>query len=210
MPPDEPSSPGKDLDGVGPLLLRILARLALGALGVTAVLGTAELIARSVWEEPYAAALPPDPDLPTLLDRQLDHKNLSGIHRGVYFRTNSRRIRGPEYSPEPPPGVIRILIVGDSVTMGWGVNEADTYSARLEALLNAESTAGSYEVLNGGLAGLNIGQVMRRLGPRVRNYHPDLIVYGFTSNDIEGPAYRKLGPDDAHTRGAWRRLLSYR
>jgi lysophospholipase L1-like esterase len=56
-------------------------------------------------------------------------------------------------------------------------------------------------VVNAGLAGAAIGGVLDRLEVAIAAYHPDLYVYGFTPNDIEGPEYRLLEPDAA--RRAW-------
>jgi hypothetical protein len=112
------------------------------------------------------------------------------------YRTNSESIRGPEISAEAAPGVVRIAITGDSVTAGWGVEEVDTYANRLEAALEevpveGASRATGYEVLNFGLAGLNAQAAIDRLEQKSRIYHPQITVYGFTVNDIEGPSYRR-------------------
>ncbi len=70
------------------------------------------------------------------------------------IRANSLGIRGPEIEIPRPPGVYRILMLGDSFTMGKGVAEDETFSARLEARLNrrvAELPHERYEVINAGV-----------------------------------------------------------
>ena len=61
-------------------------------------------------------------DLPVLKGMfELGRKNVRGTHKGVFFRTNSQQLRGPEYSQEADHDVFRIAVAGDSVTMGEGV-----------------------------------------------------------------------------------------
>lgn len=153
-------------------------------------------------------------DLPVLHDIfEIAAPNASGLWMGVPHRTNSRGIRGPDYSERPAQDVFRILIAGDSVTMGSGVREGSTYPVVLERLLNesdeahpARRVGRRFEVLNLGLAGVNAGFSTVRLERLGDVYHPDLTIYGFTLNDIEGPSYRKLPPV---SQKPWRRALRF-
>jgi lysophospholipase L1-like esterase len=120
---------------------------------------------------------------------ELGRKNVRGIHKGLPFRTNRAGFRGGEYTKEPAAGVFRIVVGGDSVTMGSGVLEEEAYPARLEQRLNREAGGKRYEVLNLGLSGLNTRWVVNRIETIGLAHHPHLIVYGYTLNDIEGPAY---------------------
>ncbi len=184
-----------------------LVRIALAMASVLFALLGAEGVARLLWQPPepaapvaQPAAAPPqqavDPELPVLhglLD--LARMDVEGIHKGVYFRSNSRRLRGPEYAREAAPGVLRIAITGDSVTMGSGVEESDAYSQVLERRLNEparlESNGRRVEVINVGLDGVNALDAMVRLADVVDHYQPRVLVYGFTINDIEGRHYAK-------------------
>lgn len=70
----------------------------------------------------------------------------------VRLQTNSRGLREPEsvgYARKA--GVERILLLGDSFTLGYTVPAPDTISALLERRLVAEGRA--VEVLNGGTEG---------------------------------------------------------
>jgi lysophospholipase L1-like esterase len=162
----------------------------------------------------------PDADtLPVIEDLfQLVQKNVRGIHEGVYYRTNSRGLRGPEYSRVPAKGTFRILIAGDSVTMGSGVLEQDAYSAVLERLLNAEGGPARsdgvrrYEVLNLGVSGINATWAITRLTRLGDTFHADLVVYGFTINDIQGPHYeQRVEPERAESMAVvWKRVQRVR
>jgi lysophospholipase L1-like esterase len=159
--------------------------------------------------------------LPVLTGMEIAESRVQGIHQGVYYRTNSHGIRGPEYRPRPPPGTFRILIAGDSVTVGWAVEEEQSYPKVLERLLadaSADHPAGDpgrpaprFEVINVGLAGVNAGFSNDRIRKFSEFYHPDLTIYGFTLNDIEGPDYRKLPRESrkALSQATWRRALRF-
>jgi lysophospholipase L1-like esterase len=93
-----------------------------------------------------------------------------------------------------PSDVFRIAVIGDSLTMGSGVSVEDTYASRVEAALNEPRADRRYEVLNIGLAALNLSLSVDRLEKIGLQYDPDLVVYGFTPNDLEGPGYRVITP----------------
>jgi lysophospholipase L1-like esterase len=163
-----------------------------GALGL-------ELLARLSWEDgwrdPSQHGGPEGEELPVYDGiLELARANNRGIHRNVYHRTNSHGIRGPERPANPAPGTFRIAVTGDSTTMGSGVLEEDRYTNQLDRRLGSD-----YEVLNLGLSGLNIDGVVARLDQLSRHYRSHLFVYGFSLNDIEGPAYRSrsAGPPPA-------------
>ncbi|MCZ7584890.1 MAG: hypothetical protein M5R36_17015 [Deltaproteobacteria bacterium] len=63
---------------------------------------------------------------------------------------NSFGFRGPERSAEKPAGVFRILVEGGSNVYGQGLNDEDTWPARLEERLNEGPGAGRFEVWNQG------------------------------------------------------------
>lgn len=117
---------------------------------------------------------------------------MRGRFRGALYRTNRSGFRGPDYSFRPRPDVLRIAITGDSYTMGSGVEEHEAYPAQLEAMLDARDDGHDYEVLNLGLAGINTEVAVNRIRRIGLRYHPHLLVYGFTVNDIEGPHYEQL------------------
>jgi hypothetical protein len=171
---------------------KILSTFLLALASVALVLGAAEITARVVTRErrmPPPKPLPPDleglPRLHTVME--LGAKNVRGVHGSAFFRTNSAGFRGREYSLEAPPNTFRIVLIGDSLAMGWMTDEDKTYAMRVEKMLNEASSGTRFEVLNLGLGGLNIRLVVNRLYRIGLPYNPDLIVYGYTVNDIENP-----------------------
>jgi hypothetical protein len=99
------------------------------------------------------------------LKRPVANPNLSFAHApnrsaflmGVPVSINSHGLRDREYSEAKPPGVTRILMLGDSTTFGWGVREEDTVAKILERELNKLDSSHPFEVLNSGVG--NYGSV---------------------------------------------------
>ena len=108
--------------------------------------------------------------------------------QGIPVDINSHGLRGPETTYEKPPATFRILNLGDSVVMGWGVREEDTYGQQLEQLLNEEGSGDlRYEVINAGVPGWNLDNALAYLQAEGLKYEPDLILLDLTiANDING------------------------
>jgi lysophospholipase L1-like esterase len=108
--------------------------------------------------------------------------------QGIPVEINSHGLRSPETTYEKPPGTFRILNLGDSVTMGWGTREEDTYGQQLEELLNGQiGDHGHYEVINAGVPGWNLENELAYLQAEGLKYEPDLILLDITlANDIKG------------------------
>jgi lysophospholipase L1-like esterase len=108
--------------------------------------------------------------------------------QGISVDINSRGLRGPEVTDEKSPSTYRILNLGDSVVMGWGVREQDTYGKQLQALLDEKAGGNlSYEVINAGVPGWNQENELAYLQAEGLKYKPDLILLDLTiANDING------------------------
>jgi hypothetical protein len=105
--------------------------------------------------------------------------------RDVRVRTNHLGLRGPEVGPKRD-GELRVLVLGDSITFADYVDEAETYPARLEALLTERRGGRTVIVVNAG--GPNVGTrdeaaLLAELAPALR---PDLVLVGFYLNDSLG------------------------
>jgi len=96
---------------------------------------------------------------------------------------SSKGFVGPEFNEKKPPGVIRIIAVGDSCTFAGGWYET-TYSGVLSALLNARSSTGRFEVLNAGVPGYNSEFALARLKDELLQYQPDLVTIYVGWNDL--------------------------
>jgi len=107
--------------------------------------------------------------------------------RGI--RINSRGFRGEEFETTKPPGVFRIVALGDSTTFGLGESDDATYSRHLEMLLNAKRAKACpvrYEVINGGVEGYSTRYVLARLRYDVIPIQPDLVFVYVGWNNLFG------------------------
>lgn len=101
----------------------------------------------------------------------------------VRLQTNSRGLREPEsVGYERDEGIERILLLGDSFTLGYTVPSRDTISALLERRLLAEGR--SVEVLNGGTEGWSTDQEVLWLAGEGARYQPDIVILQMYENDI--------------------------
>lgn len=86
-------------------------------------------------------------------------------------------------------GVSRILVLGDSLSFGFGVEEDETFSVVLERCLNGIGQ-GSYEVLNAGVPGYGTIDQLNFLRSRGAGLAPDLVILQFLSdNDLDENRY---------------------
>jgi GDSL-like Lipase/Acylhydrolase family len=100
----------------------------------------------------------------------------------VEFRYNTLYFRDREPAPKPP-GVIRVVLLGDSFTEGQGVKEPDTTARRLETLLNAAGGP-RWEVLNCARRGADF-PALHHMFEKVLPFDPDIVVHAMVLNDPE-------------------------
>jgi acyl-CoA thioesterase-1 len=95
--------------------------------------------------------------------------------------------------PAAPP--VRLVVLGDSLTAGYGLPRADAFPARLEQALRAEGLAVS--VIDAGVSGDTTAGGRARLGwalGRTPGEAPDAVIVELGAND----ALRGLDPEEAY------------
>lgn len=86
-----------------------------------------------------------------------------------------------------PEGELRGLMIGDSVTMGYGVTHAATFSSHLEKVLaERDASHTAWQAINTGVHGYSTAQERIVLEKELR-FEPDFIVLGFCLNDVTEP-----------------------
>ncbi len=101
---------------------------------------------------------------------------------------NSLGLRDREFSFNKLHNTFRILILGDSQTLGHGIDRLeDTYPKRLEKKLNQKSSNINFEVINVSDSGWNTDTQLYRLLQYGLRLDPDLIVLAYYLNDIPWP-----------------------
>ena len=87
--------------------------------------------------------------------------------------------RGREVAEARTPGRRRIVMLGDSITFGYGVRDAETFSAVMEAL------DPRLEVINLGVQGYGTDQELLKLEREGLSYAPDVVVLNVClANDL--------------------------
>ena len=109
--------------------------------------------------------------------------NTRSVQTGVDVATNSLGFREKEYPAEKPPGVRRIVVLGDSFTLGVGVEFADIFTKRLERQLN--QSGGRYEVINFAVSGYNTVLELATFREVAAAFRPDLVIVAYVLNDVE-------------------------
>jgi lysophospholipase L1-like esterase len=100
-------------------------------------------------------------------------------------RTNRWGFRERDYDRlEKPEGTDRIAFIGDSVTLGFYVEERDTFVRLVEECPRGDVGC-PIQALNFGIDGYNTIQIHELLSDRVLAHQPDLVVYTFCLNDFD-------------------------
>ncbi len=118
-----------------------------------------------------------------------------GVKSEIYS-INSAGFRDREYSKQKDPSVFRIVMLGDSIVWGHGLELQDTFAKQLESLLNEVSDR-KFEVLNFGVSGYSTQQEVELFRVKAKEYDPDLVIVGYCLNDfeessVEGEAFKRL------------------
>lgn len=124
--------------------------------------------------------------------RDVQHSVRAYVWHGalhVYDHNNMRRV-----SPFPPkvPDVFRVIVVGDSLTYGVGIEENWTYPAILQRTLDPEYRI---EFLNLGVSGYQSEDMLRNVRRFVPELKPDLVIYGVCHNDFLPSGLAQYGGD---------------
>jgi HEAT repeat protein/lysophospholipase L1-like esterase len=95
---------------------------------------------------------------------------------------NRDGLRDREHALAKPPGVRRLVCLGDSTTLGWGLPPHEAYPQVLQDRL--DSLGRSVEVFNVALGGWSTRQELIAYRKIARRYAPDLVLLGVCLNDI--------------------------
>jgi lysophospholipase L1-like esterase len=134
------------------------------------------------------------------------------------IRVNAQGWREDADIGPKPAGTTRILMLGDSFTMGVGVEGEETLAAQLERALNGESGAGQVEVINAGVPGYGTGPEVSTLEQRGLAIEPDVVLLTvFMGNDISDNGLPLQTVRDGYLvpsgvpppEGSWQRLVSF-
>ncbi len=102
----------------------------------------------------------------------------------VVYRINSHGLRDRERPLAKPPGTGRIMMLGDSFTEGDGVEGNETFSYRLEAMLDTSALSRHWEVINAGVGSYSPLLEYLYLVHRGLAFEPDMVILNLDLSDI--------------------------
>jgi lysophospholipase L1-like esterase len=110
-------------------------------------------------------------------------------------RVNNLGLRGADTTLEKPAGTFRILMLGDSFTMGKGVEDDETFVSLVGQALQEESAACGgprLEVLNGGVDSYSPILSYLQLKTDLIALHPDVVMLNLDNSDLaQETVYRR-------------------
>lgn len=140
----------------------------------------AEVVLRAVYHPQYVdSIIRYDPLLGWSLKpnaRLVSNDPDRGFHS--HIQTNSLGLREREVAPKKRPGVRRVLVIGDSVVFGSGLEVEDRFSDVLGRAL-----ADKVDVINAGIPGWGNDQELLFYERTLRSLAPDVVVLTLTTNN---------------------------
>jgi hypothetical protein len=166
-----------------------LAGLCLGLVGAELLVRTWEKISGASEEFTYEASrqfkdlhrLSTCPGLPYELRPGATATIRYGGGSAVQYRISKHGMRGPELSDD---AVLRVLLLGDSVTFGYYAREESTFASLLAGHLGGGD---SCVTLNGAVGGYNTYTELQWYRCHGRSLNPHIVVLCFCPNDVDDP-----------------------
>lgn len=102
----------------------------------------------------------------------------------INIRTNNKGLRADEDIPyEKPPGVKRIVVLGDSFGMGYGVDLEDTFLNQMNQRLR--NAGYNTQVVNLSVSGYGTAEELLALRHEGIKYDPDLVIVVWHHTDLQ-------------------------
>ena len=105
--------------------------------------------------------------------------NKSSVLQGVEIKLNSEGMRSNELDDDDK----KILFLGSSISLGWGVEQKDSYPGIIQTKLFSDSL--DYKVLNGSIGNYNTFRYVTNFLSNQTDIEPELIVINYFINDAE-------------------------
>jgi hypothetical protein len=100
----------------------------------------------------------------------------------MHMKTNSLEFRGSEQDKQTQTS---ILFLGDSFTMGYGVNDGEEFPALVKTEIEAITIGSPFSVVNAGISGAGTGRWIKFLRNELAALEPRLVVLQMLNNDFE-------------------------
>lgn len=115
-------------------------------------------------------------------DPVLGHNHLTNkgsVLQGVEIKLNSKGMRSDEFGIDDK----KILFLGSSISLGWGVEQKDSYPGIIQTKLSSNLI--NYKVLNGSIGNYNTFRYVNNFLSNQTDIEPEVIVINYFINDAE-------------------------
>jgi hypothetical protein len=169
----------------------LLKKLALSLVSLLVALLGAELLLRATGAAPEVSIirkgrfqLSPNPKIGYEPVPSVHYEGTDLSFYDYQGASNSQGFRDTEHAVAKPPGVYRIVVLGDSIAAGLKVLRTDrTFPPILERLLRLSGVKA--EVINLAVSGYNTQQEVELLKEKGLRYRPDLVLVAYSLTDRE-------------------------
>jgi lysophospholipase L1-like esterase len=110
-----------------------------------------------------------------------DRTIVSEFFEDKSYRINKQGFRGDDFKREKTG--LKIAVLGNSCSFGWGIDEDSTFAGRLETYLHKQAGLWDAEVYNFSVPGYSSYQGVRNYKENIRPYNPDFLLVTFGWND---------------------------
>ncbi|MBL4577854.1 MAG: hypothetical protein JKX74_05240 [Flavobacteriales bacterium] len=131
----------------------------------------------------YATKLKRPGSVPGLVHEHIP--NSSATLMGVDFKINSMGFRDDELQLVDGKPDYKILVLGCSNTVGWGVKYEQVFTSLLERDLNPEGEDTAFHVINAGVGNYNSTLESIQLDQKIEEIMPNKVVLHYYINDAE-------------------------
>lgn len=157
----------------------VVTRLVVGATAAALALIVVELLIRVLMPQPLSGAWLEESGGGYDVNRPLTRaRHIKGAH-DVEYRLNELGFRGPSLGLSKR----RVLVLGDSVTFGWLLDERETYVGKIAAAADREWGANSIELMNAAVGGWGSAEYLAFLEDRGASLPQHQAVLVFLSGD---------------------------
>jgi len=104
---------------------------------------------------------------------------------GILYQMNPQGFRDDDFGKPAPKedNELRIVVIGDSVAWGWGVEMGEAWPQQLEKALQASFLDRKISIYNLAVNGYSTQQEVRTLESKGLVYEPDIVIVNYALND---------------------------
>ncbi len=104
--------------------------------------------------------------------------------KSIKININSKGLRDYEHEYTKKNGTLRVLVIGDSLTFGIGLNYNDIYTTLLEKNLKKSENV---EIIKAGVGGYEFSQEYQFYKDELYKYNPDMVIIETSIGDLSIP-----------------------